>query len=277
MASVGNAANLRYKGSGPWEDVDPDGTADHGWQNATVPGSADTARANWAGGTVTLNYAAPQVDRIQLGVDESGEFHILNGGILDVIRTATVGNNGGAGVVGTLTIDAGGVFDVGGWTKVGSNATGVMTVDGIANLGSHLWVASGGAGGSVDINNGGIVNVGGMIGIGTVNAVDPSGSNGTVNVNEGGLLNLANIHGAGTSIQPGSMLNLYGTGRIEMIGNFVGHFDKYIAAGLISGDGIPGNVIATFDAGANLTSVVVPEPATMILLGLGGLLIRKRC
>jgi len=33
-----SAATLRYKGSGDWMDVDPDGTADHGWQNATPPG-----------------------------------------------------------------------------------------------------------------------------------------------------------------------------------------------------------------------------------------------
>lgn len=115
-----------------------------------------------------------------------------------------------------------------------------------------------------------------MIGLGTVNAVDPSGGNATLNVNEGGLLALANIHGLGTSVQPGSMLNLYGTGRIEMIGDFAGHYDTYKALGLISGNDILANVVATYDAGANLTTVAVPEPATMILLGLGGLLLRRK-
>lgn len=48
------------------------------------------------------------------------------------------------------------------------------------------------------------------------------------------------------------------------------------ADGLISGDGTAGNVSIAFNVGTGVTTVQVPEPATIALLGLGGLLLRKR-
>jgi hypothetical protein len=275
MASVSNAANIRYQGSGPWEDVS-DGTT-NGWQGA-MPGSGDTARFNWGDNTVTLDYAAPAIKKFQMGVDESGGLVVNNGGVLTATGNSKVGNNGA--VTGRLTINAGGEVNAnGGWLMVGGNVgtTGILNIDGgVMNNSGHLWVASHTDSiGTVDIT-GGSLTVGGMIGIGTINAVDPSGGTGTVNVNEGGLLALANIHGGITSIQPGSVLNIYGTGQVTLPGDFEGVIASYATAGLIAGDGILGNVQTDLTTNPGFTTVFVPEPATMILLGLGGLLLRRK-
>ena len=78
MASVGSADTLRYRASGPWQDLD-DGT--HGWISPDAPDNTDTVRANWGGATITLDYETT-VNKFQAGVDESGTFQIQAGGIL---------------------------------------------------------------------------------------------------------------------------------------------------------------------------------------------------
>ena len=277
LASVSSAATIRYRLSGPWQDLS-DGTT-NGWDGGVMPGSLDVARFNWGNNTVTLDYAAPDINKFQMGVDESGGLVVNSGGSLTALGNSKIGNNNVC--TGFLTVNAGGTVNAnGGWLMVAGNSsvTGIVNIDGgVLNSAGHLWAATGaGSTATIDIT-GGTITVGGMIGLGTVDAVNPSGGTATLNVNEGGLLTLANIHGQGTSIHTGSSLNLFGTGRFEMAGDFLGHWNNtYIPSGLVYGDGLAGNVIASYDSGADLTTVVVPEPVSMLLLGLGGLLIRKR-
>ncbi len=51
MLTVGSAsaADMRYKASGDWFDIDP--TDGAGWNDARLPGVDDTARANWGNNT----------------------------------------------------------------------------------------------------------------------------------------------------------------------------------------------------------------------------------
>lgn len=275
MASVGSA-DIRFHGSGSWDMLEGVGQ-DEGWQSATPPGPLDNVRANWGNNTVTLNYETA-VNRMQLGVDEGGGFHIQDGGSLTLSAGSTVGNNGGAGVLGFLNVDAGGTVQVNNWLKVGNKATGEVTVDGVLGMTGHLWMGCHDTEvmtGTLTINDGGVVNVGGNTGLGTVNAVDPAAGSAVINVMDGGLLNLHHWSNTGT-IQDGSVINIYGlTSAITVGGNRVDAAYAYEDLGKIVCD--LGGILATYDSAEDLTTIVnTPEPATMSLLGLGVLALIRR-
>jgi len=108
--------------------------------------------------------------------------------------------------------------------------------------------------------------VGGMIGLGW------SGGDGFVNVLDGGLLALSNIHGDGmTSIKQNSIMDIIGTGQVTLPGDFEGVIATYAANGLIAGDGIIGNIKTDLTTNPGFTTVTVPEPSTLALVGLMGL------
>ena len=96
---------------------------------------------------------------------------------------------------------------------------------------------------------------------------------GLCNVLDGGVLNLKGF--GTTTITSSSTLDILGEGMVISAGSQVNNANTLIAGGRIAGDGVLGDVYAYFD-GTNTIIAVVPEPATMILLGLGGLLLRKR-
>jgi len=245
MASVASADTYRFMGNGNWEDSQWQNQT-QGLNNVAPPSSADVARMNWGNGTCTLS-TTTEVLQLMTGVDEPGNLIVANGGHLTTgAKWSAVGNNGA--VTGTLTVETGGTVD----------------------FGQHLWVGNkAGATGIVDID-GGIVKVGQMLGLGW------GGGIGYVNVNDGGVLDLFQLHGDGaSSMKNGSILDITGTGEVLLPGNYTGVINAYVANGSIYGNGILGNI--AIDVTDNVTTVTaIPEPATMLLLGLGGLLIRKR-
>ena len=245
MTSISGAAAIRYQGNGDW-------MVEANWQGGVMPGTSDQARMNWGDNTVTLAAAAPDILNLQTGVDESGTLVINAGGSLTSLDWSMIGTAGAC--TGTLTVNGGGVM----------------------NINGHLWVAAGaGTTGIVNIN-GGTVNVGGIIGLGTINADTASGGTGIVNVNDGGLLALSNIHSTDyKSIFGSSYIDIAGTGKITLPDDFTSVIDAYVAAGKITGNGIAGNVESVF-AGGMTTVTAIPEPVSVVLVGLGGLFIRKR-
>jgi len=257
VAGQAMAADIRYQNSGDYFDTMAV-TGVNGWQGGGtgaggLPGTNDTARANWGNNTITLAGVAPLLGRFQLGVDESGQLVVNAGGKLTTVgpNNSTVGNNGGgsggANVVGRLTINAGGEVNVTNVLFVGAGATGIVTNDGgTLNVGSHLWCGSGnvnggGTIGTISIANGGVINVGGNIGLGTVNASTPSGGKCSLYVQEGGVLNLANISPV-TSIQPNSVLDISGSGVVTIPGDRVAAMSAYTNASRITAYGGLGTV-----------------------------------
>jgi hypothetical protein len=283
VAGQAQGATIRYQGSGDYFATTAIYTT-YGWQGSAVPGALDTIRFNWGNNTVTLAGAAPTVTAFQMGVDESGKLVVNSGGSLSSSGTSTIGNNAGNGganpTTGSLIINAGGVVNNnGGYMRLAAgpstvlgNLQGVLTLNGgTLNDAGHLWVGSGNLSiGTIDINNGGILNVGGMLGLGTLDSTSASGGFGFLNVNDGGVLNLANIQATALgSIQPGSLLDIDGSGRVTIPGNFVSVMNGYIGAGRITGNDVVGNVETVFDAGQNmtfLTAIPVPEPSALALM-----------
>jgi hypothetical protein len=275
--AMAHGATIRYHGSGSWDKLEGVGQTE-GWQSATPPGPADTVRANWGGNTVTLDYET-SVGRFQIGVDESGTFHVLNGGTLHAASGNKVGNNNNC--TGTLLIDAGGTVNAnGGWMMIAGSdlVTGIAEVSGTLDIEGHLWMATGsGSSASLTINPGGVVNVGANIGLGTIApATAPTGGPATITVNMSGTLNLHHWDNTG-SIRDGSVLNINQGGVVTIGGNRVSAANDYFAAGKIASD--LGAIEATFNPGADLTTIIaVPEPATLGLLGAFGAigLLRRR-
>jgi len=249
VAGPAMAVDLRYQASGDYNDTVAV-TGVNGWQAGGggpggLPGAADTARCNWGNNIVTLTNEAPVISRFQLGVDESGQLVINSGGNLKTSGAAnsTVGNNGGAAVVGRLTVNTGGEVTVTNVLFVGANATGILTIDGGTVLvTSHLWGGSAAPGiGSIYVTNGGSLNIGGNIGLGTVNASTASGGKCSLYVQDGGVLNLNQISPV-NSIQLNSVLDISGSGVVIVPNDLTAVMSAYTNALRITAYGGLGTV-----------------------------------
>ncbi len=157
-------------------------------------------------------------------------------------------------VGGTIRVANGGSLDLStanAWSAIGYNNSAYLVVDtGGTVTFNQAWIGFlPGAEGTVDIS--GTVNVLDMFGLGW------SGGNGYVNVLDGGLLALSNIHGDGsTSIKQASILDIRGTGQVTLPGNFTSVIAAYVANGLITGDGIVGNVITDLTTNPGFTTAM---------------------
>jgi hypothetical protein len=291
LADSSPAATFRYRLSGDWPTV-TDGTGP-GWglnpnndgsAGAGLPGGSDDARINWGGNTVSVNTAVPTVNRVQIGVDESGTVEVNSGGTLTAAQDILAGNNN-PNATGTLTVNDGGTVSVGRILWAANNdSTGAININsgGQVNVASHLWW---GVSGNATIQISGTLNqTGGILGLGTNNASTATGGTATVSILDGGLLALNNISGAPglPSIQAGSSIDISGSGQLTLPGDFVGLLTDYANANKIGGNGVPGPSNLTIDLtknpGFTTAYVAIPEPATLLMLSLavGGVLFGRR-
>jgi len=285
-AGVVEGADIRYQGSGDYFDFLAAGNVGpNGWQNVAgvpgLPGAADSARFNWGGNTVTLAGLAPDVFRLQMGVDEPGTLEVNSGGSITALQDVYAGNNN-VNATGTLTVNDGGIVNVGRilWAANNSSSGNInINSGGQVNVASHLWW--GVTGPAVANISGTLTQTGGILGLGTSNASTPSGGTATVNILDGGLLALNNISGgAGTpSIQAGSFIDITGSGQLTVPGDFVGVLTGYANDNKIGGLGVPGLSNLSIDLTKNVgfTTVYIPEPTTFALMSLFGvgLLVRR--
>lgn len=264
--SDGQATVYRFRQSGSWDQVSSlvDGTFEGpGWyiQNpdAEAPGVPTTAtdiqaRINFGNNIVTLDYEAPEFFRLMLGVDESGTLEVKDGGVLTTTQDVIVGNNGF--VEGNLIVETGAVVNVGNILRVGQGSSSNEPLDtfgyleiqagAVVNVGNHLWW---GQRGEAIVEISGTLNQAEgngdpILGLGTSD-FNPTSSVGkaTVNIRDGGVMNLNRVRGGDTqSIQPGSVIDISGTGMLTLPGDYRDILANYIAEGLILGDGQTGNV-----------------------------------
>ncbi len=156
-------------------------------------------------------------------------------------------------------------------TMIGQSADAQMDIEaGGIYTAAHRFYLGDNAGAT------GTVNVAGTLNVELNNIYIGAGGVGELNVLDGGVLNVKAFGGAWVhDVAGGSTVSIFGNGVINGLDTALGNANGKIAAGGFYGNGILGNVEAVMIDG-HAAIVALPEPATMILLGLGGLLLRKR-
>ncbi|HWQ91941.1 MAG TPA: hypothetical protein VN673_09740, partial [Clostridia bacterium] len=204
---------------------------------------------NWTGGLCPSN-----VTTVMFNVLDAIPCTVTNAAFAKAMRI------GLSGPGGTVIITNGGSLTCSGteeWNSIGMNNTGQLVVEngGSASFANHLWIGFDATAEGTLTMNGGTVSVGQMFGLGW------NGGKGTASIN-GGTLNLtqwsANNPG---SIAGASVLNVAGTGKVVINGNYATSVGDFVNTGKITANGGP-NVFYAYDAAANKTTIsAVPLPA----------------
>ena len=260
VTSLAGPAGAEISWSG---DVDPSDPST--WDSSTIGRIGNTGN-----GTMSITGGSDVIDYIGLiGVYSSGTGEVTVDGAGSTWTTTTSGElDVGFSGNGTLNITDGGVVS-NPWGYIGTHpgSTGEVTVDGagskLTNRG-RFYVGNSGRG-TLNITDGGLVSVAGPLTIDT-NGDDDS----FINMATGGMLALRGDGGGSLAEFLGLIA---GTDAIR-------YWDSSIAGwanitGATMGLDYTLEYLTEGDL-AGYTMLTVPEPATMLLLCMGGMLLRRK-
>jgi hypothetical protein len=237
--------------SGSWGDSNNWYRDPGGWASST-PGASDTAISNNGGPLLVSSTQAANILQVGYGGAASS---------LDLQNTLTISSGGVAqfgyagAALGTLTMTTGSpVLTGAAYLEFGTNAStnGLLTMSTGSVSATNMIVGNAG--------NGTVNMSGGTIDVSVLYLANQAGSSGTFNLSGGTVSVWAMYFNQGNA----GHLALSGSGKLVYQGGDLSTVNAWISQGKITGG-------QAAQVGNNIEISVVPEPASLSLLGLGAL------